>query len=180
MDLSSQTLPAGRPLTAEWVYRRYAKAIRQYFLKRVRNPAEAEDLTSELLLRVSQNADRSVQNPEGFIFSIAANLLRDRYRHQQVVDRYRRDQAAPAAGIEVLSPERVLTGKQSLDALMRALDGLDARARNVFVLSRIDGMSYAGIARLLGLSVSSIEKDMMRALAALSRHVAQSQEQDGF
>ena len=87
MDLSSQTLPAGRPLTAEWVYRRYAKAIRQYFLKRVRNPAEAEDLTSELLLRVSQNADRSVQNPEGFIFSIAANLLRDRYRHQQVVDR---------------------------------------------------------------------------------------------
>lgn len=173
MDLSTQTLPNGQPLTAEWVYRRYAKAIRQYFLKRVRNPAEAEDLTSELLLRVSQQGDaRAVHNPEGFIFSIAANLLKDRYRHQKVVDRYQRDQAAPTGGIEVLSPERVLTGKQSLSDLMRALDRLDARARNVFVLSRIDGMSYAEIARLMSLSVSSIEKDMMRALAALSRHVA--------
>ncbi|MEM9965416.1 MAG: sigma-70 region 4 domain-containing protein, partial [Asticcacaulis sp.] len=58
--------------------------------------------------------------------------------------------------------------KQSLERIMVALEKLDGRARDVFILHRLEGMKYADIARIYGLSVSSIEKDMMRAIAHLA------------
>lgn len=53
---------------------------------------------------------------------------------------------------------------------MLALEKLDERAREVFILHRLESMKYADIARMYGLSVSSIEKDMIRAIAHLARY----------
>ncbi len=160
-----------RGAALEQLYTKYRKALRQYFLKRVGNAAEADDLTHDLLVRVAQRIEREpIDNPEAFLFTAAANLLRDRGRHQQIVNRYLAEAPAHAENFEALSPERVLVSKQSLDRLLQALKELDPRARDVFILHRLEGMKYADIARLFGLSVSSIEKDIMRALVHLAKH----------
>src|SRR6185437_4132981 len=81
--------PVRRQDALEAFYAKYRKVVRQYFLKRVHNHAEADDLTQDLLLRVTQRMQREdIENPEAFLFTAAANLLRDRGRHQQIVDRY--------------------------------------------------------------------------------------------
>jgi RNA polymerase sigma-70 factor (ECF subfamily) len=163
--------PAQRLERLEGFYTRYRKVVRQYFLKRVHNHAEADDLTHDLLLRIAQRMQREdIENPEAFLFTAAANLLRDRGRHQQIVDRYLADAPAHAENFEALSPERVVVSKQSLEQLLRALKELDPRARDVFILHRLEGMKYADIARLFGLSVSSIEKDIMKALVHIAKY----------
>jgi RNA polymerase sigma-70 factor (ECF subfamily) len=163
--------PAQRLDRLEGFYTRYRKVVRQYFLKRVHNQAEADDLTHDLLLRIAQRMQREdIENPEAFLFTAAANLLRDRGRHQQIVDRYLADAPAHAENFEALSPERVVVSKQSLEQLLRALKELDPRARDVFILHRLEGMKYADIARLFGLSVSSIEKDIMKALVHIAKY----------
>lgn len=167
-DASAQP---SRRAALESLYAGYRKALRQYFLKRVNNAAEAEDLTQDLLLRIAQKMAREpIDNPEAFLFTAAANLLRDRGRHQQIVNRYLAEAPAHAENFEALSPERVLVSKQSLEQLLQAFKELDPRARDVFILHRLEGMKYADIARLFGLSVSSIEKDIMKALVHLAKH----------
>jgi RNA polymerase sigma-70 factor (ECF subfamily) len=171
MTMDGPAQPAQRLDRLEGFYTRYRKVVRQYFLKRVHNHAEADDLTHDLLLRIAQRMQREdIENPEAFLFTAAANLLRDRGRHQQIVDRYLADAPAHAENFEALSPERVVVSKQSLEQLLRALKELDPRARDVFILHRLEGMKYADIARLFGLSVSSIEKDIMKALVHIAKY----------
>ena len=151
------------------LYKKYSKSLQTFFLRKVRNRSEAEDLTHDLLLKLAQREGiESMENPEGFLFTAAANALRDRARHQKVVDGYHQKSYWAGKSLEELSPERVLISKQSLERLLSALDQLDDRAKEVFVLHRLEGMKYADIARMFGLSVSSIEKDMIRAIAHLA------------
>ena len=57
--------------------------------------------------------------------------------------------------------------------LERALHELPERTRVVFALHRFEEMSYAQIARRLQVSVSAIEKHMIKALAHLARRGSQ-------
>ena len=160
------------------INRRYREAVRRYFLKRIGDPAEAEDLTQDLMLRLAAKADLDrIENTESFLFTMAANLLRDRGRRRRTAARMLAElEGARAENFEVLSPERVLSGKQALHNLLKAQGRLDARVRNVFILHRLEGLKYADIAKLYGLSVSSIEKDIIKALAHLARYAAKNPE----
>ncbi|HVZ29732.1 MAG TPA: sigma-70 family RNA polymerase sigma factor [Asticcacaulis sp.] len=157
---------------------RYRDVVRRYFLKRIGNHAEAEDLTQDLMVRLAQRlAQNPIENPEAFLFTTAANLLRDRGRRQRTASRFLADMAASRSeNFEALSPERVLVSKQSLRAILEAQAELDPRVRDVFILHRLEGMKYADIAKLYGLSVSSIEKDIIKALAHLARQSAKLEE----
>jgi RNA polymerase sigma-70 factor, ECF subfamily len=52
-------------------------------------------------------------------------------------------------------------------AVRRAVDALPPRCREIFLLSREDGLSYSGIATTLGISIKTVETQMGRALKAL-------------
>ena len=52
-------------------------------------------------------------------------------------------------------------------AVRRAIDALPPRCREIFLLSREDGLSYGGIATTLGISVKTVETQMGRALKSL-------------
>jgi RNA polymerase sigma-70 factor (ECF subfamily) len=54
-----------------------------------------------------------------------------------------------------------------LNIVLSVLEELDERTRDAFILHRLEGMKHAEIARLLGVSVSSVEKYIIKALARL-------------
>jgi RNA polymerase sigma-70 factor (ECF subfamily) len=68
------------------------------------------------------------------------------------------------------TPERVVGASQELGLVVGALQDLGERTRNVLVMCRLESMKQADIAATMGISVSSVEKHMVRALAHLSRH----------
>jgi len=149
---------------------RYRQPLIAYFQRRVRSREEAEDLTQEVFLRLARRLDvESVDNPEAFLFRTAVNLLRDRSRRGKTAASHLDEMTYRGAAVEELSPERVVEGRQSLASVLRALDELDGRTRDAFILHRLEGMRHAEIAALYGVSVSSVEKYIIKALA----HVAQ-------
>ena len=151
---------------------RYRAPLRTYFLRRVFSKAEAEDLTQEVLLRVMGRAGaKEIDNAEAFLFRTAVNLLCDRSRrHKTRVINYteivERQKTA-----EVLSPERVVQSRQSLQLVLAVLDRLGERTRDIFLLHRLEYMKYREIADLYGISQSAVEKHMMKALAHLAKHM---------
>jgi RNA polymerase sigma-70 factor (ECF subfamily) len=155
---------------------RYRGPLTSYFLRRVRRRDEAEDLTQEVFLRMVRSLQRTdgdggerIDNPEAFLFRTAVNLLRDRARRARTFAEHLAEAAHRDENIEVRSPERVLQGRQSLRSALTALEELDARTRDVFILHRLEGLKHAEIATLYGVSSSSIEKYMIKALAHLAR-----------
>ena len=59
---------------------RFRRPLMGYFLNRVGDRAEAEDLTQQTFLRLLGGDRSHVANPAAFVFRVAANLLKDRAR----------------------------------------------------------------------------------------------------
>lgn len=143
---------------------RFRPALIAFFLRRIRNAAEAEDLTQEVLLRVAQKgAAIDASRPDAYVFQIAANLLRDLARRQSVRNAYQASLNAEASWVEERDPDRVLQAKQSLTTVLEALRQLPERTRTIFVLFRLENMKQREIADMLGLSVRTVEQHVVRA-----------------
>lgn len=157
--------------------RTFRAPLLAYFAKRVQSRSEAEDLVQEVFVRLLRHPDRhNGQTIEAYIFTIAANLLRDRaksvagghHRQSHNVDFLGGRDEYSAALIEDRDPERVLLGKESVEDVLGALAELGERTRDVFILARLENMPHREIARLFGVSVSSVEKMIMKAMAHLA------------
>lgn len=124
----------------------------------------AEDLAQDALLRLW---DRPVQPEDrSLLFRTAQNLAIDHVRAERVRTDYRQNRQGAVAEVldESPQPEAAAAAAQEFGLLTDALQDLPERTRRIFLLNRVDGLSYAVIARQLGLSVSTVEKEMMRAL----------------
>jgi RNA polymerase sigma-70 factor (ECF subfamily) len=147
-------------------------ALVAFFRRRCRNAAEAEDLAQDVVVRALTHAQSlSPSRASGDIFQIALNRWRDRGRrllsHRTCVPWD--DQSALAVSDSVC-PERVVGAQQELVNVLGALQELGQRTREVLMLCRLERMKHAEIAREMGISVSSVEKHLLRAMTHLARH----------
>ena len=161
---------------------RFRGPLMVFFLRREFARSEAEDLTQEVFLRmVSRGAGEGApESPEVYVFQIAANLLRDQARRRltRKADGHVSLDAPAGPGASALTnhpelvedrgPERVLLAQESLAQALRSLDDLGERTRYIYILYRLEKMRHKEIAALLGLSVSAVEKHVIRAIAHLA------------
>jgi RNA polymerase sigma-70 factor (ECF subfamily) len=144
--------------------------LTRYFRRRVRNGAEVEDMVQDVFTRmVARDSSEPVEHLEGYVLKTASSVLAD----------WARRRSSRGAGLHVAfdsdlhgeegpDPERILGGKEDLHAVTAALLCLPERTRTVFILRRLEGQKYQDIARHLGITVSAVEKHMVRAIHHLS------------
>jgi RNA polymerase sigma-70 factor (ECF subfamily) len=141
-----------------------------YFRRRVRDRTEVDDLVQEVFVRiVGRDSMRPVEHLGRYVLRTAASVLADRGRRRSA----RRADAhvlfdPDYHGEEDLDADRILAGREELRAATAALLSLPERTRTIFVLHRLEGCRYHEIAAQLGISVSAVEKHMMRAIRHLT------------
>lgn len=145
--------------------RRFRPALMAFFVRRIHNHSDAEDLTQEVLMRVAErSAWIDKRGPDAYVFQVAANLLRDRGRRLKVRSAYQAGMGTlDASRIEEREPARVVQGRHSLGLVLQALNELPERTRNIFILFRLESMRQRDIASMLGLSVRTVEQHVIRA-----------------
>lgn len=128
-------------------------------------------MVQDLFVRLLRRADLlTLDNVDGYVFEAAANVARDRGRYELSRGGGRHvDIGTLAAQSEEPGAERVVAGRQGLTRMLAALDALPPRARTIVILRRFENLTYAQIADRLGISVSAVEKHMVRSMSAL-RH----------
>ncbi len=138
--------------------------LRARLVRRTGCAEEAADIVQDSFLRYAQRSP-SVSNPEGYLWRVARNLVVDRRRRAAILPCLPLDDdivsSAPA-------PDRVLVGRQSLDQVLRIVDGLPPRCREVFHLRKIEGWEQQEIAAHLGISLNMVQKHLRKALADIS------------
>lgn len=162
---SSRGVPAGLPEAA--VYR---PALIQYFRRKSRDQTEVEDLVQDVFLRIAaRRSSEVVQNMAAYVFQTAASVLADRHRRRTV--RHATDHVefdTERHGSIDFDAMRILEARQSLQKAVAALQLLPERTRVIFVLRRLEGQAYREIADHFGISVSAVEKHMVRAVQHLA------------
>lgn len=158
---------------------RFIPALRAFFSRRA-HAADVEDLVQEVLLRIQKRQPAPVvNNVEGYLFEVAANVLIDRGRRDRT--RRRSDHCELQEihhPVDEMSPERVLQAREQMARVMAALNALPERTRRVFILVRFEEMSYKLVAQRLGVSVSAVEKHVMKALKHLHERLRDQDDVD--
>lgn len=145
--------------------RRWRPALVAFFLRRVRNHAEAEDLTQEVFVRLLRS-DAPEGTHDGYIFQIAHNLLIDELRRTRIRQNYSNAIAAgPTDSYDPLDPQRIALGRAELARFAAAVEDLPERTRTMFTLYRIDQMSQDMIGEAFGISKSAVKKQIATAMA---------------
>ncbi len=175
LDEEDPLPPSDRPapdprVTLDTLYRANAPRLLRFFARRA-GREEAGDLVHETFARFAglEESKRSeVDRPEAYLGTVAANLLRDRARlaARRALDRHDAldENRTPAS-----DPHQLLEDRDALVRLERAVARLHPRRRRIFLLHRLEHLTYAEIAEEVGMSVKGVKKQMAKALAQLRR-----------
>ena len=68
---------------------------------------------------------------------------------------------------DVVSPEQIMITKEMLQKIKEAIDSLPPRCKLIFKFVREDGLSYSEVAEILGLSIKTIDSQMVIAVARI-------------
>jgi RNA polymerase sigma factor (sigma-70 family) len=131
---------------------------------------EVSDLRQEVYVRVYEAARRArplLTKP--FVFMTARNLLRDHARRARIVS------IEAVADLEALNAvgddapaDRVVSAREELRRLQAALDRLPPRCREVVALRKIHGLSQREVARQLGITEDTVERQVSKGVRALA------------
>jgi RNA polymerase sigma factor (sigma-70 family) len=142
--------------------------LERFLVQRGLPAAAAADLVQDAFMRLLRTPREEVRDPRSYLFRTAGNLAIDTARHERRVSAVmREDEAAEDVGDPAPLQDAALISRQELDALQAALGSLPPRAREVLVLHKLDGLSYAEIAVRLGISKNTVMAHMVKAMGAL-------------
>ena len=151
------------------IYDRHQPAIYRYVAFRVASTATAEDLTSEVFVRLVDRIDRFKYRGRpllAWLYTIARNLIAD---HHRLAGKYAvvpLDEAQPAPDE---APERSAERRFAELGVVKAIGQLTEDQRQVILLKFVEGMDNEEVAAVLNKSVGSVKALQHRALAALRR-----------
>lgn len=158
------------------LYVDYSGPLRSYLTAMLKSSADAEDIMQDAFLRLHRCENLSAYgNPRAVLYKTAYRLALNLIRHRRssVLDR-----AAPIVDDAFTAPAPDKTAEEALIATEQdavyaeALEQLSPRCRQVIELRTVAELSFKEISDTLGLSVSTLEKHLVRGKRKCAEVVA--------
>lgn len=163
------------------IYTAYRDFLYQFFLKYVKIPAVAEDLAQDVFIKfwVRREDIKDIDNFDGWLFTLARNHLSDHYRklatqkkYQQAVWRYIERQSNVVM-LEIYRKDL----EQEIEFL---LEKLSPRQKEIYILSRREGLSLEEIANHLKISPNTAKNHLVHALKVIRTGLQEHQSAVSF
>ncbi|MDH4981225.1 RNA polymerase sigma factor [Hyphomicrobium sp. D-2] len=147
--------------------------VRSQLMRKGLSAAAAADLVQDVFLRMLRSPSDEVVNPQHYLLRAAGNIAVDEYRRQKrsstVIDAHADIQdcewvadPSPLQDVSVIAAEE-------FEALRSALAELPPRCREVLILHKFEGLSYAEIAAKLGIAKNTVTVHLAKAMRLLRR-----------
>jgi RNA polymerase sigma factor (sigma-70 family) len=130
----------------------------------------AEDLAQDVWIRIAmKRTAEKVDNPGGYIARTMSNMVTDHLRRERRQSRIECEVTdILSGGVDEVSPEREMMGRQMLEAVQLALEALPERTRRIFLMNRLEGVTHRRLAELEDISEEAIYYHIRRALERLA------------
>jgi RNA polymerase sigma-70 factor (ECF subfamily) len=151
------------------IYERYCKRLYGFVLKYIKNEADAEEIVQEVFVKVWEARSKIdiYSSFESFLFTIAYNSTISLFRKRVCEKKY----LEYLKLLQHLEKAPDLTDEIQFNDLnskvQTLLNELTTRQKEIFLLSREEGLSHEEIAKKLDISVNTVKKHMVNSLAFL-------------
>jgi RNA polymerase sigma-70 factor (ECF subfamily) len=150
------------------LYNRYSRKIFFFSLKQLGSESEAEELVQSVFIRIWENRESldPVWPVKSYIYRSAVNYIYNFLKKKSIHDRYISAQAASGELQSDPTYEQVFFNdlEKSINSIVSVLPEQQQR---IFQLSRNRGLSNKEIARILGISVRTVENQIYRAVKTI-------------
>jgi len=151
------------------LFKEHNRSVKNFVYFKTGNMELSEDVMQDAFLRFWEKKEEiRMVTARALLFTIAANLAKNKQDHKRVVLQFANSYIQQPHSH---SPEFELELKEFDLRLQKAIADLDERNRLVFLMNRIDGMTYNEIAGSIGLTVKAVEKRMKKALDYLTQQL---------
>lgn len=155
----------------------YENRVYTLALRSTGSEFDAADITQEVFLRAWRNLDsfRGDSSLSTWLYRVTANLCVDfaRKRASEGAPASMDDEDSPASAlpdpVRMNRPEEAAENNELKQELQYALSQISEEHRRIVVLRDVAGLSYADIARTLGLEEGTVKSRLARARAALRK-----------
>ena len=153
--------------------REHREALLRFLRQRTATEEDAQDAVQESMARLMRYQNgQSAEGLKALLYRIAVNVAHDQQRRAQ--RRHRGEHMPLDEALHVLPSaepplDEQMATRQELAVIAGVIESLPSRCREIYVLSRIEGMKNAEIANFCGISLKAVEKQMTRAMAAIRR-----------
>ncbi len=153
---------------AERIFGEYRARIFGYIAGKRVPPSDREDVFSEILLKAAQQAERydsAKASVSTWVYMITRSAVADYYRKRK--QEYPLSEILPSAD----SVEDGVAYEEALRELAAQLQSLPEKERRVVILRLYKDMSYAEIARALGITQTNAGTIYSRAIGRLRKRM---------
>ena len=155
------------------IYERYSKRLYGFVLRYIKQKEDAEEIVQEVFVKIweSRNKIDVYSSFEAFLFTIAYNStisqLRKRTNEQKYLEHLKSLQQCAN------SPDLIdeIQFNELNDRVHLLLNELTPRQKEIFQLSREEGLTHDEIAKKLDISVNTVKKHMANSLAFLKSNI---------
>ena len=149
-------------------------ALRAWLLARFPSLPDVDDLVQESCVRMMRAREIStIRSARALLFTTARNLALDGVRRQRVASfeafTDEGDWSVLQDGSDVVA---IVSKQEELELLTQAIQSLPARCRQIMTLRTAYGFSPVQIADKLGVSLSTVEKEMAKSIRACAVYFA--------
>lgn len=166
-------LVGGRGAALNDLMGRHAEKLFHYLIRSLQDQDDAADLAQETFVKVYQNCSKFDQEQRfaTWLYAIATNLVRDRYRwrsrHPQVSLDAENDQTEGSLGDRLRAsqpaPDEQAEADERSATVRKAVAALPEELRQPLILAIYQELSQAEIAAILKCSVKAVETRIYRA-----------------
>lgn len=155
------------------LYRDNIDRLRAYLCRILKSEADADDVAQEAFLRLCRADLTEIRHLRAVLFKTGYRLALNRLRHgrSNPLDRSEPVEPEVIRGPEPSAEEAIIAHEQEA-AYSQALETLSPRCRQVIELRTVEELSYREISDTLGLSVSTLEKHLVRGKRACAEVLA--------
>ncbi len=149
------------------IYVDFHDKVLNYVNSKIQNMTQAEDLTSDIFLKIYEKLDtfdESKSSLSTWIFTITRNTLTDYYRTRKVFSE------VPEDFRDDTCIDDEICNDEMLDTLADALESLDERERDLIILRYYKGMTLTEIAEQMDISYSYVKILHNKALSVMRNY----------
>jgi len=175
-------LARGHDVALNALMERHAEKLFHYLVRSLRDEADAADLAQETFVKIYQNRAKfdPQQKFSTWLYAIASNLVRDRYRwrsrHQQVsIDAENEETDASLKDTLPATeprPDQTAQTEERADVVRKAVNALPEELKQPLILAVYQDLPQAEIATILKCSVKAVETRIYRARQQLREALA--------
>lgn len=155
----------------EKLYRLYFPRLFSFSMKIVEDQSMAKDIVQNIFIKIWESPDIiKLDNPEAYLFKMVKNASLNYIRHLKVLDNLKVQVKEKYLGeelyyIDFIGNEPVeLISREIQEKIDQVMNSLPKKCREVFLLSRNEGLKNREIAKKLNISIKSVEKHISKAL----------------